>query len=136
LRPSYDDYSDYSMYDSDIFIMVMKESGSVVGGYIITMDDASVSLGIGTNSMFVMNSEVVFAGQSYGYSTYYQNVTYDEDEPYTDSYLWKYDVNNPVDCFYQDEMRASTLRSLITKWTHSDVVASDDDFQKFGKLSN
>lgn len=63
-------------------------------------------------------------------------MTYDVDEPYTDSYLWKYDVNNPVDCFYQDEMRASTLKSYITKWSHKDVVATDDDFEKFGKLSN
>lgn len=135
LRPSYDDYSDYSDVDSDIFIMVMKESGSISGAYIINQYDASVSMGIGTHSMFILDSEVVFAGQSYGYNTLYQNVTYDEDEPYTDSYLFKYDVNNPVDCFYQDEMRGSEVKDLVTKWSHSDVVANDDNI-KFGKMNN
>jgi len=73
MRPSYSDYSQYSANDADILIVVMRPGGTFVRGYNINMNTASVSLGIGTHSMFIrgqgMETEYIFGGQSFGYKT-------------------------------------------------------------------
>jgi len=90
LRPDYQNYKTYSMYDSDILIIRMNVDGRFLGAHNINMKDASVPLKLADNSAFVWNSYYVFGGQSFGFLTKKQNVTYDRIAPTTDSYLFRY----------------------------------------------
>jgi hypothetical protein len=99
LRPDYSKYSTYSNFNSDTLIVVMKDGGSIQYGYNINMYDASVSMFLAENSMFVLNNRYVFSGWSFGYCTKMQNVTYSITSPTYDTFLYKY---NPGDesCLY------------------------------------
>mmetsp|Transcript_12357 Transcript_12357/g.19196 ORF Transcript_12357/g.19196 Transcript_12357/m.19196 type:complete len:116 (+) Transcript_12357:1133-1480(+) len=114
MRPSYSNYEAYSALNLDIFIVTMKESGQFMNGYNINMDTAAVSMIVGGNTLFVKDSQYIFAGHSWGYKTHYQNVTYDLVTPTYDSFVFKYDPFEDNECFYQDEVSGSSLRSSIT----------------------
>ena len=91
LRPSYSAYSAASAANKDILIVTMKESGQFMKGININMDTSSVSMILGSNSLFVRDGNYIFGGFSYGYSTKFHNVTYDLVTPTYDSFVFKYD---------------------------------------------
>lgn len=99
LRPDYTDYSTYSDTNSEVVIVIMKDSGDIKRGYNINMQSASVSLNLAEHSAFMLGDHYVFGGQSYGYYTKMQNVTYDVSAPTLDTFVFKY---NPSDasCLY------------------------------------
>lgn len=99
LRPDYSKYSTYSSLNSDSVIIIMKDGGSVQYGYNINMYDASVSMLLSENSMFVLNNHYVFSGWSFGYNTKMQNVTYSITSPTYDTFLFKYNPND-YSCLY------------------------------------
>jgi len=109
LRPSYTSYSAYSDLNSDVVIILMKDNGEIKKGYNINFGTASISMGIGGNSLFVLDGEYIFGGQSYGYKTKYQNVTYDTVAPTYDSYVFKYNPDESGDCFFTDDLSARTI---------------------------
>jgi hypothetical protein len=80
-------------------------------GYNINMDKADIGMKIGDGSFFVLGNHYVFGGQSYGFKTIYQNVTYNVESPTTDSYLFKYDPNQNVECFYTGQLSRTKLTS-------------------------
>lgn len=104
LRPSYSSYSAYSDENSDVVIVLMEENGRIKRGYNINFGSASISMGIGGHSLFVIDQEYYFGGQSYGFKTKYQNVTYDTESPTLDSYVFKYNPSTSGDCFFTDEL--------------------------------
>jgi hypothetical protein len=71
LRPDYERYSRYSASDADILMVVMRPSGAFVTAFNINMDTASVSLGVGGHSMYVLGDDYIFGGMSFGYKTKY-----------------------------------------------------------------
>lgn len=75
------------------------------------MEKADIGMKVGDGAFFVLNNKYVFGGMSYGFKTIYQNVTYDIDAPFTDSYLFNYDPNDGVECFYSAELSRSSLMS-------------------------
>ena len=111
LRPDYDKYSAYSSLNSDILIVIIKTGGQVMEGYNINMDKASIGLQIGDGSFFVLGNQYVFGGQSWGFKTVFQNVTYDVDAPTYDSYLFKYNPSDGAECFYTGTLSRSKLMS-------------------------
>lgn len=119
LRPDYSRYSDSSSLNADTLIVIMKDGGSIQYGYNINMYDASVTMNLAEQSMFVLDSHYVFSGQSFGYCTKMQNVTYSITAPTYDSYLFRY---NPSDesCLYTTDVSSSELRSS-TVFTNVDI---------------
>jgi len=109
LRPDYDDYAKWSNKSSDLLIIVMKTGGQIQRGYNINMNKADIGMKIGDGAFFILNSKYIFGGQSWGYYTRYQNETYDIAAPYTDSYLFNYNPEANVECFYRSELSRSML---------------------------
>jgi len=109
LRPSYSSYSTYSSKNSDALIVILKDGGTIMYGYNINMDTAAVSMWLGENSMFVLGNHYIFGGQSYGYKTKMQNVTYSTTAPTKDTFLFKYDPSDDS-CLYQSDISGSSLR--------------------------
>jgi hypothetical protein len=99
LRPDYNKYSAYSAQNSDTVIVIMKDGGTIMNGYNINMHTASVSMKLAENSLFVLNNYYIFAGQSYGYKTKMQNVTYSTSAPTLDTFVFKYDPSDSA-CLY------------------------------------
>jgi hypothetical protein len=94
LRPDIDRYFDCcggETNQNDLLIMRMKENGKVVEGYNINFYDGDISILIGDNSFFVHDGYYIFGGQSWGFNTKQQNVTYDYDNPVLNSFVFKYD---------------------------------------------
>lgn len=77
------------------------------------MYDASVTMNLAEQSMFVLNGYYVFSGQSFGYCTRMQNVTYSITSPTYDSFLFKYSPDESS-CLYTTDVPSSTLRSSTT----------------------
>jgi len=73
LRPSYQDYATSSSKNSDTVIVIMQPGGRIRDGYNINNFDASVSMKLAENAVFVLGNHYVFGGQSYGYCTNMQN---------------------------------------------------------------
>lgn len=73
LRPRYSDYSGSSSKNSDTVIIILKEGGQIHYGYNINNFDASVSMKLAENSIFVLGNHYVFGGQSFGYCTNMHN---------------------------------------------------------------
>ena len=119
LRPDYSKYSTYSSLNADTLIMIIKDGGSIQYGYNINMYDASVTMNLAEQSMFVLGDHYIFSGQSFGYCTKMQNVTYSITSPTYDSFLFKY---NPGDesCLYTTSVSSSTLRSSTTGFEQVD----------------
>ena len=87
-------------------------------------------MGIGEQALFIHKQKLVFAGQSFGYYTKFQNSTYEVTAPTRDIYLWKLDTGNVDQCFYNDDITASTLNSrdywtLDSYYTARKSYASD-----------
>ena len=72
-------------------------------GYNINMHTASVSMKLAENSMFMLGKYYIFDGQSYGYKTKMQNVTYSTTAPTLDTFVFKYDPSDD-NCLYQTEI--------------------------------
>jgi hypothetical protein len=47
----------------------MTEGGYIQSGLNVNFQKASVTIGIGEQSLFIKDSNIVFAGQSFGYYT-------------------------------------------------------------------
>jgi hypothetical protein len=109
LRPDYDKYKLYSNTSSDLLIVTIKTGGQIMVGYNINMDKADIGMKIGDGAFFVLGNQYVFGGQSWGFKTIFQNVTYNVDSPTFDSYLFKYDPSENVDCFYSGTISRSKL---------------------------
>ena len=77
------------------------------------MYDASVTMNLAEQSMFVLNGYYIFSGQSFGYCTKMQNVTYSITSPTYDSFLYKYSPDDSS-CLYTADVPSSTLRSSTT----------------------
>jgi len=77
------------------------------------MYDASVTMNLAEQSMFVLNGYYIFSGQSFGYYTKMQNVTYSITSPTYDSFLFKYSPDDSS-CLYTTDVPSSTLRSSTT----------------------
>jgi hypothetical protein len=60
--------------------------------------------------MIVLGSHYIFSGQSFGYCTKMQNVTYSITSPTYDSYLFKWSPGDKS-CLYTTEVTSSELRS-------------------------
>jgi hypothetical protein len=60
LRPDYDRYKYYSANNYDLLIVKITDSGTITSGLNINMDDASISLGVGGHSMFILGNDYVF----------------------------------------------------------------------------
>jgi hypothetical protein len=54
---------------------------------------------------------LIFAGQSFGYYTKFQNSTYDITAPTRDMYLFKLDTSSVDGCFYNDDIDAATMKA-------------------------
>lgn len=108
LRP----YSLNSAYSSDLLIVTFTTDGEIVAGYSINMDSADIGMKIGDGSFFVLGNQYVFGGQSWGFKTLYQNVTYDIEAPTYDSYLFKYNPNEGGDCFFSGELNSYNLTKI------------------------
>jgi hypothetical protein len=123
LRPDYSKYSTYSANSSDILIVTIKTGGQIMAGYNINMEKADIGMKIGDGAFFVLGNQYVFGGQSWGFKTIYQNVTYDTEAPTYDSYLFKYNPNDGVECFYSAELSRSNLMStsVFQQLKNSDV---------------
>jgi hypothetical protein len=89
----------------------MDEGGYVLSGLNINMQKASITLGIGEQALFIHKQNLIFAGQSFGYYTKFQNSTYDTAAPTRDIYVWKLDPSNVDTCFYSNAIDAYTLNS-------------------------
>jgi hypothetical protein len=89
----------------------MQEGGYIVSGLNINMQKASVTMGIGEQALFIHKQKLVFAGQSFGYYTKFQNSTYDITAPTRDIYLWKLDTSEVAGCFYNDDIDAATMKA-------------------------
>jgi hypothetical protein len=112
LRPDLDDYSTCCSNQADLLIIRMKESGKVMSGYNINFYDADISMLVGDNSMFIHEDYYIFGGQSWGFNTKNQNVTFDIDNPVYNSYVFKYDYSKESyndNCFYQVKLSRSDL---------------------------
>lgn len=72
-RPDYYLYEKTSGKNRDILILTMKDDGRLTQGFNINMNDASIDLYIGVNSMFTADKHYIFGGYSWGYKTRYQN---------------------------------------------------------------
>jgi hypothetical protein len=96
LRPNYDKYSAYSANSTDVLIVTIKSGGQIMSGYNINMDKADIGMKIGDGAFFVLGEQYVFGGFSWGFNSIYQNVTYDIEAPFYDSYLFKYNPNDGV----------------------------------------
>jgi hypothetical protein len=94
-----------------------------MSGYYINMEKADIGMKIGDGAFFVMGNQYVFGGQSWGYKTMYQNITYDPEAPFYDSYLFKYNPNDGVECFYSGELSASKIKSsdVFQQFKNSEV---------------
>lgn len=132
LRPDYSKYSTYSSKNADTVIVIMKDGGSIQYGYNINMYDASVTMYLAENSMFVLDNHYVFSGQSFGYCTRMQNVTYSIASPTFDSYLFKY---NPSDssCLYtasvsNSELKSATVFENVDIRSNTKLVSRDNLF--------
>ena len=134
LRPDYSRYSKYSAANSDALIITMSPGGRFIDGFNMNFDTASISFGIGGNSLFVQDQYYVFGGQSWGFKTKYQNQTYDIVTPTLDSYLMKYDPRDGPDCFYSASV--SSLDSLSTKYSDSQVAEKISDRYLLKKMNN
>lgn len=92
-------------------------------GYNINMDKADIGMKIGDGAFFVLGNNYVFGGQSWGFKTIFQNVTYNVDSPTFDSYLFKYDPTENVDCFYTGTLSRSKLQAsdIFKSFKNSEV---------------
>jgi len=136
LRPDFAKYSAYSEENSDILIVRMSESGQPRFAHNINMDIAAISFGIGGHSSFVLNSQYVFGGQSFGFKTNYQYVEADATTPTLDSYVFKYDPTNNNDCFYHNDQSSSWLRGVSTSISTSLVEEKVRDRYLFKEMNN
>jgi len=125
LRPSYSKYSRFSGDNSDIMIIVMRESGAIVEGFNINMDTASISLGVGDHSFFIKDEYYIFGGQSYGFKTKAQNKTYDIIAPEYDSYVFKHNPRTSLNCLYGDSMSRSQLSQSSINMAYSGSQVED-----------
>jgi hypothetical protein len=123
LRPSYKKYQSYDDRNSDIVIILMRDNGEIKRGYNINF--GSVSMGIGGNSLFMLDGEYFFGGQSYGFNTKYQNVeTYNTYAPTYDSYIIKYNPDESGDCLFTDELSAQDITVTRTETTTPAVTSN------------
>jgi len=90
LRPHFKSVEKYSELNYDALIVVMEPSGRYKYALNINYDQASVSISIGPHSLFSQNGNLFFGTSSYGFKTKHQNVTYDIEDPKTDSHLFKF----------------------------------------------
>lgn len=107
--------------------MRMKENGNIMGGYNINFHDADIGFHVGDNSMFIHEDFYIFGGQSWGFKTKRQNVTYDITNPVYNSFVFKYDYKEEDmndNCFYQAKLSDNDLED-----TDYYVEYSDDDVQ-------
>lgn len=88
LRPSYSRYQTWSSKRADTVIIRMMDDGQLLSAININMNDASIGLFVGEHSIFSHNSKVIWAGQSYGYKTKFQNVTFSTTSPTYDTLLF------------------------------------------------
>ena len=79
-------------------------------------DDASINFGVGTDSFFIHEEEYVFGGQSWGYKTKLQNVTYNLVTPTLDSHLFKFNPDDKANCFFKNEIDSSDIDSKFTRY--------------------
>jgi hypothetical protein len=103
LRPNYNSYYRYSSLNNDVLIVTMRPGGDYLKAINLNYDDASINFGVGTNSFFIHEEEYVFGGQSWGYKTKLQNVTYNLVTPTLDSHLFKFKPDGKANCFFQND---------------------------------
>ena len=53
----------------------------------------------------------MFAGQSFGYKTKFQNSTYDISAPTRDMFVWRLNTDKVDSCFYNDAITSYTLNA-------------------------
>jgi len=126
LRPDYSRYSFYSGANSDLLLVTIRDSGSIVSGFNINMDDASVSMGVGGHSMFVLGDEYVFGAQTFGFKTKEQNITYDLVAPSLDSHIFKLNPGS-ADCFYTSSFTGAEMESLTTNYNNDQIAELDSN---------
>jgi hypothetical protein len=72
--------------------------------------------------LFIHDDFYIFGGQSVGFNTRKQNVTYDIDNPVLNSYVFKYNIDEEQfnqNCFYQSEIPKSILETFIADSANS-----------------
>jgi hypothetical protein len=99
----------------------MKPDGEYKKAINLNYDTASINFGVGTHSFFIHDGYYVFGGQSWGYKTYFQNVTYNLVSPTLDSHLFKFKPDGKANCFYQNDLAASKISGLFTRYDKNDV---------------
>jgi len=119
----------------------MKESGKVMSGYNINFYDADSSMLVGDNSMFIHENFYIFGGQSWGFNTKQQNVTYDVENPVYNSYVFKYDYSEEAyndNCFYQAKMSRADLddSSIFVEYDDDDTQSKTVDRYLFSQMNN
>jgi hypothetical protein len=65
----FQDRPDASYNNADLVVVRMDESGNMISGLNVNMQKASITLGIGEQSLFIHKQHLIFAGQSFGYYT-------------------------------------------------------------------
>jgi hypothetical protein len=138
LRPDYSKYKEYSSTSSDILIVTIKTGGQIMSGYNINMDKADIGMKIGDGALFVLGSQYVFGGQSWGFKTIYQNVTYNTESPTFDSYLFKYNPLDDNECFYTGELSRSklTASTVFQQFKNSEVQNKTTNTRNLFKQMN
>jgi hypothetical protein len=68
---------------------------------------------LGWNSFFIREGEYIFGSFSWGGYTRFQNVTFDEEEPFYDTHLFKYEVGES-DCFYSADFETGAIEDAAT----------------------
>jgi hypothetical protein len=114
-------HQDHDFSPALIVVDRMKENGRVTKGYNLNFYDADIDFLVGDNSFFIHDDFYIFGGQSVGFNTRKQNVTYDIDNPVLNSYVFKYNVDEVQyneNCFYQSEISKSVLETFIPDLTN------------------
>jgi hypothetical protein len=112
LRPDFDQYRDYSYKTADMLAIIMNPDGDLREAVNLNFDNAAVTFGIAEQSLFIHNDRLVFGGQSFGFKTKFQNLTYTASAPYNDGYLFNLDLGSAGDCFYTRSYNRDGIESV------------------------
>lgn len=61
----------------------------------------------------------MFGGQSYGFKTKFQNLTYSASAPYNDGYLFNLDLGAAGDCFYTRSFNRDGIEASMYDYGNS-----------------
>jgi hypothetical protein len=100
LRPDFESVLDYSYQNADLLVVLMEPDGKLKEAVNLNFGNAAITFGVAEHALTLRGDHLLFGGQTYGFRTRFQNMTYEPSAPYTDAHIFNLDLSLANGCFY------------------------------------